>query len=353
MAVRLAFCGLDEVEALTGFLRDHWGREHVLVTDRRVLDRQHRDDEQGRYDALLAWDGDEVVGVLGFIRTGRLDPDLAGDRDTLWLTTWRARDDAPPGTGLALVRGLERMVPHGWIGTVGLRASAEPLYRGLGFRTGMLERWVMTDPEVTPRLLRMTDGTDVPMVSLGPLGASAEQRPLRRIGVDDLSDPALARRIDAAPTVPSRTAVQVTHRFLEDPFYDYRIHVAERGDRAALLISRIVNHRGAAALRVVALAGDPAALEGTGAALLGVMRADGVEHADLHVAGAGDAPALAGFHRVVATAGLCVPSRYDPFEADGVELRYALRGRVGPLLLTRGDADQDRPNRPRPLGPPS
>lgn len=356
MAVRFALCRLDEVEALTGFLRDHWGREHVLVTDRRILDRQHRDEAHGRYDAMLAWHDDEVVGVLGFIAASRFDPALAGTRDTLWLTTWRARDDAPPGTGLALVRALERTVPHGWVGTVGLRSSAVPLYRGLGFRLGALDRWVMADPEVIPRLLDHTDGP-VPVAALGPvIGGRADisgPRALVPVGVDDLRDRELARRLEAVGTVPARTAVHTVGRFLDDPLLAYDVHLAEGDGRAALLVSRVVRHDGAAALRLVAVVGDVAALAGTGPALLARMRSVGAEHADLHIAGAGDAPAAAGLHRVEDVPGLVVPSRYDPFEPVGVALRYALRGPEGPLLITRGDADQDRPNRPRPPGRPA
>jgi hypothetical protein len=346
MAVRLALCGLDEVDALTAFLRDHWGREHVLVTDRRVLDRQHRDEGAGRYDAVLAWDGDEVVGVLGFIRTGRFDPALAGDRDTLWLTTWRARDDAPPGTGIALVRALERTVPHGWIGTVGMRSDAEPLYRGLGFRTGLLTRWVLVDPEVAPRLVRMEDGGGVPVGRLAPSGGEGPARPLVRLGPEDLRDRRIGALIGAAGEVPARSAGLVAARFLADPFYAYEVHLAERDGRGALLVSRCVEHAGARALRLVAVVGDPLALADTGPALLALLRRHGAEHAELQVAGAGDAPAAAGLHPVADVPGLVVPSRYDPFEAGGAALRYALRGRPGQHLLTRGDADQDRPNRP-------
>lgn len=353
MAVRLALCGLDEVDALTAFLRDHWGREHVLVTDRRVLDRQHRDDAAGRYDAMLAWDGDEVVGALGFIRAGRFDPALSGDRDTLWLTTWRARDDAPPGTGLALVRALERTVPHGWIGTVGMRADAEPLYRGLGYRTGVLDRWVLIDPDVTPRLVRMVDGGRVPVDRLAPSADAGPSRPLVRLGPEDLRDPRVGALVGAGGAVPARSAALVVERFLADPFYTYEVHLAERDGRGALLVSRCVEHDGARALRLVAVVGDPVALAGTGPALLALLRRHDAEHAELQIAGAGDAVAAAGLHPVADIPSLVVPFRYDPFEAEGTALRYALRGPRGQDLLTRGDADQDRPNRPRADGRPA
>ena len=348
MAVRLAFCGLDEVEALTGFLRDHWGREHVLVTDRRVLDRQHRDEERGRYDALLAWDGDAVVGVVGFIRTGRFDPALAAGRDTVWLTTWRARDDAPPGTGLALVRGLERLLAPRWIGTVGLRADAEPLYRGLGYRTGVLDRWVLIDPEADLRLVRTASGDPVPTALRGPAPSDAPPVTLMPLQRDDLDHAEVRRLVDAGPTVPSRSAAYVAARFLADPFHAYRVHLARRDGRGLLVVSRVVAHAGARALRVVDLVGHPDVLAGAGDALLDLLRVEGAEHLDVHTVGHRAELAAAGLRPLAAAPDLVVPSRYDPFEDRGVDLRYAVKGDDGPLLLAKGDADQDRPNRPVP-----
>ena len=346
MPVELRFCGLDEVDVLVGFLRDHWGREHVLVTDRRVLDRQHRDEASARYDALLAWDGHEVVGVVGFVRTGRFDPALADGRDTVWLTTWRARDDAPPGTGLALVRGLERLLRPRWYGTVGMRASAEPLYRGLGHATGLLDRWVLIDPDADLRLVRTGSGAPVPSGLRGVAATDATPIGLVPLTAADLDDARVRRLVDDGPTVPARSAAYVAARFLADPFHAYRVHLAERDGHGLLIVWRAVEHAGARAVRIVDLVGHPDALAGAGAALLALLREVGAEHLDVHAVGHAAVLSAAGLHPLAAAPDLVVPSRYDPFEDRNVDLRFAIRGADGPLLLVKADADQDRPNRP-------
>ena len=345
MSVRLAFCGLDEVDELVAFLRDHWGRDHVLVTDRRVLDRQHRDEVAGRYDAMIAWDGDEIVGVLGFIRTGRLDPELDGDRDTLWLTTWRARDDAPPGTGIALVRALERALPYGWIGTVGMRADAEPLYRGLGYRAGVLDRWVLVNPDVELRLIRSDSGGPLSPSLLGPRPSIAPATPLTPLAADELADPVLRRLVDHGSTVPARSVAHSVARFVDDPFYRYEFRLATGAGRGVLLVTRLVEHAGARAVRIVSIVGHPLAAAGIGPALLELLREHRAEYLDLYATGFSEELESAGLRPLTGDLGMVVPSRFDPFERRPSPVRYAVKGRGGPLLLGKADADQDRPNR--------
>ena len=62
------------------------------------------------------------------------------DEDTLWLTTWKVREKRAAGLGAVLRITLDRMLPHGWIGTVGLNLATTGLYDESGYETGQLTR---------------------------------------------------------------------------------------------------------------------------------------------------------------------------------------------------------------------
>ena len=351
MAVRLAFCGLDEVDALTAFLRDHWDREHVLVTDRRVLDWQHRDEARGRYDVLMAWDGDEVVGILGFIPTSRYDPDLADGRETVWLTTWRARDGAAPGLGLLLLRGLRERLRPTWTGTVGLRPETRGIYDRLGFRTGALTRMILLD-----------DARDERHLAAVPVPPPSAVRAAWRTHAPAATEPvtaaalaALAERhriaAGAARTAPARTAASVRRRYLEHPFHVYRVDLVPATDRhdGALVVTRTVGHAGATAVRVVDLIGDPDAAASTGPLLRGLLEATGAEWLDASVTSDVVAPLrAAGLVPVAEVPGLVPAAYFAPFELRDRTVLWALDGPGDRPHLVRGDADQDRPNPPPP-----
>ncbi len=342
MSARLAFCALDEVDAFVDFLRVHWRADHVLVTDRAVLDWQHRDDDAGRYDVVLAWEGDDLVSVLGFILASRYDPDLADGRETMWLTTWRVRDDRASGLGLSMLRWLERAVAPRWTGTVGLKPSTRGIYDALGYRTGVLARHFLLHPG--RQEFRLADGVGGALS--GPRDMVPATTPLLPLGADELLAATEGMGLDDGPGAPARTRRHVLRRYLEHPFYDYQVHLAQAPSASALVVTRVCEHDGARALRMVDLAGDPDAL--AGAPLVDLVVAADAEYLDAYVVDGADALRAAGMHPLAAHQGLVLPGHFEPFERRNVELAWALKGPAGPGGLTiigKGDADQDRPSR--------
>ena len=102
MAVELDLCTLDDRAELMRFIRDYWSANHVLAHSEALMDWQHRDEAHKRYNFIAARDGEKgIVGILGFILASRYDPALAGDADTLWLTTWKVRPEFAHGLGLS------------------------------------------------------------------------------------------------------------------------------------------------------------------------------------------------------------------------------------------------------------
>src|SRR3954470_17756052 len=168
---RLAYCGLDEADELMAFIRDHWSPNHALSRSRRLLDWQHRDEQAGRYNLLLARsDAGEIVGMIGFIPSSRYDPGLAAERETIWLTTWRALEGHGAGLGLLLLREIERQLKPKWIGTVGLNQQIRAIYAAMGYRTGEMHRSYRLNRRLREhRLVLGADGAPQPPAGGGAI----------------------------------------------------------------------------------------------------------------------------------------------------------------------------------------
>lgn len=351
MTVRLGFASLDQADAIVAFLRDHWRADHVLVTDRRVLDRQHRDEAAGRYDVLCAWDGEELVGLVGVIRTARFDPALADGRDTAWLTTWRVRDDAPPGLGIGLVRGVQARLRPTWIGTVGLRPATLPMYRALGWRTGTLVRGHLLDvrrdrfrlASVPPAALARAREAEA---ARSPRGDAAATEVFRVGEGERFLERTQALGFDDGARIPARTARFVVGRYLEDPFYAYEVRLRAAGGAGAAVVTRVCDHEGARAVRVVDVLGAPESLAPLGDELRRLLVDEDAEYLDAYGVDPPEALEALGLLRTSDDPGLDLPSRFEPFERGAGETFWALAGPDGALRLAKGDADQDRPNLP-------
>lgn len=333
MTIAFAFVTLDQADELMTFIREHWSERHVLARSRAVLDWQHRDGAAGRYNFLIARKDARIVGMLGFIPASRYDPALVGDRDTIWLTTWRVVEDEATGLGLLLMRELADRLDYGWIGTAGLNPKTRAVYDAMGYRTGRMTRHY-----------RLAAGAGA-VLAVVPADWPAP-RPASTGGT---LAALTAADIDPAPVtaqVPTKSPAQFAARYLDHPFYTYRLYRAETGGTAAIVAVRACEHDGAQALRIVDLLGDPAALAGCGTALDALAAEDGSEYIDFYCSQRLVPLVEAGFDMLETQGPLILPSYFEPFDQSNVDILYSLDGPGGDaaIVICKGDCDQDRPS---------
>lgn len=333
MTITLDFVALDQVDELMAFIRDHWSERHVLARSRAVLDWQHRDDAAGRYNFLVARKDAGIIGMLGFIPSSRYDPALAAERETVWLTTWRVVEGQASGLGLVLMRELtERLAPC-WIGTAGLNPRTRAVYDAMGYRTGRMTRHYRLGPSAGARLAQVPVDWPEPRAP----GTGGTLAPLTASDLAGLT-------IDTARQAPAKTVAQFRARYLDHPFYDYRLYRAATGDATAVIVTRRCDHEGAGALRIVDLLGDPAALAGCGAAFDALLVETDAEYVDFYCSMRVQPLIETGFDTLLIDDPLVLPSYFEPFDRSNVDILYSLDGPGDALVICKGDCDQDRPS---------
>jgi hypothetical protein len=329
------FCGLDEVGPLMRFIREHWSATHILGHNRALMDWQHRNETQGRYNFMLARDdAGAIVGILGFIPSSRHDPALAAGDETLWFAMWKVLETAPTGAGLMLIRELQKRIRPHWIGTVGLNDYVRGIYRALGYTTATLDRYYRLN----------ADRADDSLIICPPdwPAPGPPQGKTRLVPVDRATLAAMNPAMGAGQS-PRKTPQGFVARYLSHPFYDYRAYRVD-GAETAVIVTRLCAHDGAAALRIVDLLGPASALAGAAAAFDALMVEAGAEFVDFYLSGHGEALAAAGFDTLDPDGALILPSYFEPLDRSNVEVVYALKGLGDNLTICKGDADQDRPN---------
>ena len=339
MTIEIRRCVAADVPEVMRFVDEHWARGHVLATSRALFDWQYRSRHRDGYNVFLAVADDGcVVGMLGYISTASFGAPL--DRATVWLALWKVRDRVgPPGLGLRLLRALTADELHEAIGVLGIGDPRQAaMYRGMRFDAGSCAQLVVFDPTRDLSLAVVPPGTLRPQPAPG---ASV----LRSVEAGDLER--IIEEVDVDPArVPAKGAAYLRARFVDHPFYDYRLHVVARADRpVGVLVSRIAEHEDARAVRLVDFVGAPEELAECGTAVGSLIAEAGAEHADLWCAGFD--PAIverAGFARVDPDGPITVPSYFEPFVRRNTTLLYALRAPGRPYAIFRADGDQDRPN---------
>lgn len=331
----------DEAPLLMAFIDEHWERGHVLATSRALLDWQYRDGAE--YAVFGAWDGGVPVGVLGYIPTRRFDPALAGaSSNATWLALWKVRDDVKSSAvGLRLLSAVSIAEPSAAIGVVGFNATHPPLYAALGYTVGELRQYVIFHRTMNAKLAVIPPNRPRPFARPG-------RAQLRDLSAADFDRMAADWNIaDRDGMIPRKTPQYFRRRYFEHPWYRYRVSSLDlNGESRGLLATRIAEHQGRRALRIVDWYGDAAALAEVGSALDRRLLEDDAEYADFWQSGI-DEPLLtaAGFEAVDPDGHLIVPTYFEPFVQENRRLLFAIKP-IPPtaFVIVRGDGDQDRPN---------
>jgi len=320
------------------FIDSHWHKGHVLATCKSLMDWQHGSPD-GSYDYLVAKVGGKVWGVLGYITTRRFDQSLSA-QNVIWLALWKVAEGAPAGLGLRMLDALRKLEPHIAIAVNGINFNHPPMYKALRYEVGELRHYFVTCPASAMKLASAPIGYSWPTPS--QFGSN-----WREMSADDL------RNMDVA-AVQSNTLVQKSPtyfatRFFGHPVYRYRVFliVGPHGE-AALIATRLAEHEGARALRIVDFAGNTATLQWAGAGLRMLLEESRAEYADLWVYGIDEGATKAlGMLPVDPNGQVVVPNYFEPFLARNSRILCAMKrveAETKPAMIFRADGDQDRPN---------
>jgi hypothetical protein len=343
--ISIRFALRTDITPLMQFIKNHWSGGHVLAHSQELMDWQHGGTDGREHDYVIAADGSDIVGILGFILTSRFDPTLTAAR-VIWLAMWKIRDGAPAGLGLKMLSFLEREIPHSTIGTVGINDHVAKLYTALGYRVGSMQHWYVLNPRFSEFSIAQVPKNSQHAASCMSSTQTPTLRALDRQALKALRP--LFYSEWAVSVVPRKTPEFFETRYLGHPFYQYTLYSVERDGHAhGLLATRLCRANGACVLRVVDGILPPSALPNLGFALQERVKAMGAEYADLYEFGLDNAGLKAsGFLlRPDACNDVVIPNYFEPFRKNNISVKFSFKVIHNQrLIVHKADADQDRPN---------
>ncbi len=340
--MKIRKCRTDELHKVMAFISDEWAKDHVLSWHDGLMEFQHGDpDDPAHCNWLIASEGDELAAVLGYVPTRIYDEEL-GDRSVVFLALWKvAGRISNAGLGVKMLRAVEKIESGAAVIVLGINETVLQLYKALGYATGELGQFVLFADKANLKIAIAPSESDLPKRATG--GAN-----LVPVANDDLS-----RTLEVSDTgdrqyqLPQKGAAYFCCRYLDHPFYTYEVYqILISGVSKGILVTRMVEHEDARALRIIDAYCDPAAFAEIGPALVSLLKDREAEYVDIWQYGvSAEHFSRAGFERVVQEGDLIVPNFFEPFVARNGRIDFAAKIQSDdPLVLFRGDGDQDRPN---------
>ena len=335
------FCRNDEVDDLVAFLDTYWRKNHIFVLSRQLLDWQHYDRVNDRYNFVLARNraSGEIHSILGFVPTYQFAPEIRAVE--IWPCIWKSRDDVHvKGLGVALYHYLKVNIPIETISILGISAIALSIYKHWNFQTGTIEHYYYPNMQASEALSAGREAVD----------AVTENLPgwtLRPISLNEYSAIDGNDALFASVSRYKSKAFYI-NRYFRHPMYTYQFLAVSDPERIrAILVVRECAAEAGKCLRVIDYLGPVAVLKNVRHGIQRLLAENGYEYMDFMQVGISDTVMKEiGFLNRKDNPNTVIPNYFEPFAKENIDLDYAFKtvDPTAPCLFYKGDADQDRPN---------
>lgn len=324
----------SEIGLLQEFIATDWSASHIFLSNRDLLEWQHRDRVNPDLLNFFAVDeGGTFTGVLGYIPTRQFSE--LSSVHACSLAIWKVSSRSQiPGAGLMLLKTLVADEHPDIISAVGVSDQALAIYRRLGYETGEMDHFFIGDGALSSRVTLLPEpknGTfnNVKVSVARKLNRAELQVALREVSGDFSSD-------------------YYVNRYLEHPWYEYEFFSWEIDSEPLITVHREVFGEGFTASRIIDVIGRSELVPLVSNRLEALRFERGWAYVDIVSKGLDKVlMASCGFKRAGPAVGFQVPHHFEPYEPGFKSLSY-FRNVFQPELSRRvvflGHSDQDRPN---------
>ena len=337
-------CIKSELKELQQFINDHWSKNHILSTSQKLMDWQHYNNKSGKYNFVLAkhLKSDAIHGVLGFIPVNHFDKAIK-EKD-LWMAMWKVREDkSAPGLGLSLLKYLINYENPRSVSVLGISPETIPLYKYLGFNTGVLNHYyIVNSNKKNFNLIK-----NYKRMEQTHLVKENRTKMIRFKKSNFLTLCERLKLFTLNSMIPNKTSNYIYQRYFCHPIYNYCVYGLEKNnDIVGIMVIRLTSCGSSNALRLVDLVGDALKFSGLFNLFQKLLQEFCAEYIDFYNIGIQEQILLSnGFLQRNSDNDVIIPNYFEPFESKNVDIEYAYKcENVHHFNICKGDGDQDRPN---------
>jgi len=339
----IKFCDLNEIGNVVEFIDQHWKKGHILVQSRELMDWQHKDIVNNRYNFVLARhrESGKIHAILGFITTQFFDPKIK--KVLLWGAIWKTRDDLnASGLGIMLYYHLKTNIDIETICISGISEEAQSNYKSLGFTVGQENQYFFPNPIM--KHFRLAQGIEkYQSANLH----NSNGWTIKALSYDDY------KSIDKGTECFTYDSQYKSKEYYEKRYYLHPIYkyffyaIIQNESVKAIMVLRESTANNSACIRLVEYIGNYMFLSNVKGSINELLTKGNCEYMDIVVTGVNDhILSNAGFTNIRSDSSILIPNYFEPYLAKNIDIGYAYTS-INPnyhLVITKGDADQDRPS---------
>lgn len=339
----IRFCRAEEIERVVEFIDTYWQKGHIFTKSRELLDWQHYDRQNDRYNFVIAVHKrtDEIHGVVGFILSSIYDKEIT--TPIRWGAIWKVREDVgAKGLGMALKWFFQKYAPAPYVGGIGLSHYSKEINSKLGEDVGELQLYYMLNEEMEEYFLV---GNYETVIFKDP--GIPSKGSFRMIQKEAFT---AGEKCYFSQIPPYKSVKYYINRYFEHPIYTYYFTeiLDKNGIPAACFVWRFCEAQGHRCIVIVDYLGNGGELLGHYQDFQKLLSDTTSEYISFFNVGMKPENFYEAGFKNRYDSEIIIPVYYEPFLKKNVTLDYhyyAEEGVENWKIMFKGDADQDRPNR--------
>lgn len=322
---------MDEVERIMLFLKEHWGKDHILANNKDLMLYEHAWMEKFTYVLAEEESTGQIYGVCGYL------PYSVEENTDMGAGIWKVIPSPFFMLGSQILKYVQEHNGCEMLACCGTNAKTKGHRKLIGHFNGKLRHFYRLNSQVKDFKIAVIN-----VRKEETKGSDAEYRFLE-YKKEDLKRLNLLKW---KKIKPYRDYAYLEHRYFHHPKYQYRVlGVQTEKGIAGLVVGREIECNERKIFRVIDYLGEEEGLAGTYAAWEELLVQGQYEYIDFYQFGLSEkVMAEAGFVERTEEDENIIPNYFEPFEQRNVEINISTNWKE-PFRMFKGDADQDRPNR--------
>ena len=144
---KIQFCKNKDFLSLSSFIKKNWPKKSILTKNRKLFNWLYLNRQLKTYNFVISKSKNKILSCIGIIKNEANF--RTKKKGVIWLTMWLSvKDKKNANSGIDLFYYLIKKYKKHFIGTVGLNEKTILIYKILGFKTGYLDHYYISNPKL-------------------------------------------------------------------------------------------------------------------------------------------------------------------------------------------------------------
>ncbi len=332
----IRFCKKEELPVLINFIKNHWQSDHVFVKSKKMLDFQHLDKKNNRYNFIIGYNllTKQIDGILGIIPLSHFDQELDKYKDT-WGGIWKVRSDVQNQEISMLGSNLFSFFSYyNTHGSIGMSKIAAVLHKIRKYNTGVLNQYYILSNKIKDfKIAKITDCVITDVV----------ESKFNHYKIKMIND--IIHYNDFKEVYfPKKSIKYFCNRFQNHPIYKYKFWEIFDSNNKVIIVTRKILINDSSVIRIVDVYGRFDNFGSLFNQFQEILYNENAEYIDILNYGISqEIFQRIGFKKLSINDNIIIPNYFEPFVNENIEINCAYRSE-SEYVIFKADADQDRPS---------